>query len=290
VTKKISIPGVLVLLTGGILIGAVVVYSLTLSRPQPSHPPKPEIVEIFEDAKTLTPAITSTTFPSATAMPTMLPTLTPTITSTTTPTEKPLNWRGADLGSGDLTVVKFLLNDCIEDIYTEPFHPWAFFGGIFDTAFFNPYRNGAVAWEDFEGRIILWIHSGPNLTITSLQVFLELDHRGYINTPEETQRKLDECVIGSAFELVQDNLLFTGKVVAAARIPPPDVLDLNDNVWDLPQALMEKGLGQDWQAIIDDPHSLIFFFCGRRLSGEASNPYLPYYQQSRFVIGMVPAD
>jgi len=277
------------ILLGGILTTVAVAYLYMVYRPQPPVIPAPRSVALVENVVTRTltstpPAATSTPLRSATEMPTQSPTISPSSTST----EEPLIWQDVDFGDGTITVAKFMLNDCVENVYTEPFHPWAWFEGIFDTAFFDPHQGGVVAWEDTEGRIILWLHSGPQLTISPLQVFLERDERGYTLTPEETQQKLDDCVIGSWVEIVQDNLSFNGKVVAAARVLPTDVLEINQHVMDLPQTLLAKEIGSGWQEIIDNPHSLTFYFCGRRLSGEDNNSRLLYWQQARFVIGIVP--
>lgn len=199
------------------------------------------------------------------------------------PEPTPEVWGELDLTDGAATYLVFYGPD--EALATGEFYPWSYRQGIFESEFFVPDEGGAVTWTDHLSRIVLWAHSGPNHTMTVLQRWIELDERGHIVTGPRAEEKLAHLV-GTPVRFVQPGFQYLTMLTAWARIPPDEVEALNAHVSDLPEYLREHYPDQGWEGFNRD--TLMLFFCGRQLTADPQDPYRPYWQQTRYVLGLLP--
>lgn len=199
------------------------------------------------------------------------------------PEPTPEIWSTLDLTDGRDTYIIAYLE---EPVATGTFNPWSYRTGIFETELFDPDLAGAVSWTDRLSRIILWAHSGPNHTMTILQRAIELDDRGFIVHRSVADERLRREVMDRTFTFVQGIEQTPTFVSAWARIPPDQVEELNGHVVDLPEYLRAHYPDQGWEGFNRD--TLILFFCGRQLAGDPKDDSRPYWQQTRYVIGLLP--
>jgi len=197
-------------------------------------------------------------------------------------------WGTLDLTDGEATWMTFHL-DLGAGSYQVGFYPYSWFPGVFETPVFDPLYSGAVTWTDDLGRTTIWAHSGPNQSMTPLQEFIERDEHGYTVLWSEAERRLDENIQNATVNIVQPGLAEEwGLVVAWARIPPEQVEDSLGKVMDFPAYLDETQPDRGWDLIMAEPNALILYFCGRQLAGDKKDPSRPYWQQTRYVLGIVP--
>lgn len=192
-----------------------------------------------------------------------------------------------DLSDGAATYFTVYPNDNEVGYVSGEFWPWSYREGIFESDLFEPDRGGAVSWIDFNGRIVLWIHSGPNHTATALQRYIELDEDGKLTSGVQADERLRQNIVGSAIQWNQkpDTEQWT-HVAAWARVDPTRVDDINMHVSDLPEYLRDLYPNQGWEGFNRD--TLIIFFCGRQLVDDTYDNSRPYWQQTRYVIGLLP--
>lgn len=193
-------------------------------------------------------------------------------------------WGDLDFTDGDGTY--FVVYTPELAFATGEFTPWSYREGIFQSDLFDPDLAGAVSWTDHLQRIILWVHSGPNHTMSVLQRWIELDERSHIVNGATAEERIRQELMGSPFEFIQNHTSFWTHMTAWARIPPPKVWEVNQHVSDLPEYLREQYPDQGWEGFNQD--TLIVFFCGRQLTGDPHDPSRPYWQQSRYVLGLLP--
>lgn len=200
------------------------------------------------------------------------------------PEPTPEVWGDFDLTNGDSTY--FVVYTPELAFATGEFNPWSYREGIFESDLFDPDLAGAVSWTDHLQRIILWVHSGPNHTMSVLQRWIELDERGHIVTGATAEERMRQELMNSPIEFIQEHNSQWTHMTAWARIAPPKVWEVNQHVSDLPEYLREKYPDQGWEGFNQD--TLIVFFCGRQLTGDPHDPSRPYWQQSRYVLGLLP--
>lgn len=201
----------------------------------------------------------------------------------------PLAWRDIDLSQGEMTMIYIEPAGMVDAIVTDLMAPWAYFDGIFETEYFDPDTANSVVWADQHGRITFWGHSGPDQPMTPLQEYLERDEHGNTVARSITEDRLANQMIDARVLLIQNGQAAQGKIIAAIRVPPDGVQSLMSHVGDLPEYLRDAYPGHGFQfasGVYED--LLMIFFCGRRLAGEDPNPSLPIWQQSRFVLAVVP--
>jgi hypothetical protein len=161
---------------------------------------------------------------------------------------------------------------------------------IIESGIFYSDLNFSIAWEHL-GFYGLWIHSGQSptsgdLPAYPLQLYLENDARGYRRYPADFQAHMQDCLIGAELRLRQEETISISEVVAAVRIPPPEVIEVSRQPMELVPYLAENYPDSGFDRM--DPPGLLFYFCGRQLSGEAFNSDLDYWTQSRIIIGFMP--
>ena len=200
------------------------------------------------------------------------------------PEPPPEIWGDLDLTNG--TGTYFVVYTPELAFATGEFYPWSYRKGIFESELFDPDEAGAVSWTDQQARIVLWVHSGPNHTVSVLQRFIELDDRGFIVSGATAEERIRQEIMGSPFEFIQNHTSFWTHMTAWARVPPGEVEELNEHVSDLPEYLREQYPDQGWEGFNQD--TLIIFFCGRQLTGDPKDPSRPYWQQTRYVLGLLP--
>lgn len=175
-------------------------------------------------------------------------------------------------------------------ITSNPFNVWVYKQGIFDTYKFDPDKGNSVIWDDGLGRWFLWVHSGPSNSMTPIQQWLERDENGNTVAAYTADERIDSLLGAGAYmgELsgyATDN---HATIVAAVRVPPDLVKEMNLHVGDLPEWIdMEFPLA-GFGSSIDARPILYITFCGRALAGEEPDPLSAYWQQSRYVIGVIP--
>ncbi len=201
------------------------------------------------------------------------------------PEPTPEIWGDLDLTNG--TGTYFTVYTPEFALATGEFYPWSYREGIFESELFDPDENGAVSWTDYLSRIVLWVHSGPNHTMSVLQRFIELDDRGFIVSGARAEEKIQQELMNQPFQFVQaDGTEQWTHMTAWARIEPNKVWEVNQHVSDLPEYLREQFPNQGWEGFNRD--TLIIFFCGRQLTGDPHDPQRPYWQQTRYVLGLLP--
>jgi hypothetical protein len=119
-----------------------------------------------------------------------------------------------------------------------------------------------------------------------LQLYLENDARGYRRSPAEFTANLQDCLIGAELRLRQGDAFSVSEVVAAVRIPPLEVNEVSRHPMDLVPYLAENYPDSGFDQM--DVPGLLFYFCGRQLTGEAYNSDFDYWTQSRIIIGFMP--
>lgn len=201
------------------------------------------------------------------------------------PEPTPDIWGELDLTDGDETSIAFDHKD--EWLITEPFYPRSYRPGIFESEYFDPDLSGAVSWVDHQARVILWAHSGPDHTMTPIQRAIELDDRGFIVDRSIADERLRQDFMGRNVWFVQpEGVEYLTFVSAWARVTPDLVAGINEHVDDLPEILRWLYPDQGWEGFNRD--TLILFFCGRQLAGDPKDPTRPYWQQTRYVLGLLP--
>ena len=166
----------------------------------------------------------------------------------------------------------------------------AWYPGIFEEGKFDVSANTSVAWEHL-GYYGLWMHSGQdllgrNLTAFNLHDYLERDSQGNLRTPEEFDRLLKDCLVGSVVRLQVGGKTSLSHLTAAVRVPNLEVEELSGHVMDLVPYLSEKYPTSGFEKLA--PPGLLFYICGRRLIGETNDPNSFYFAQARIIIAMQP--
>jgi hypothetical protein len=244
--------------------------------------------------------------PTQTAVPTLGPTeIIPTETAENTPkslpthsptptfTPTPMWMTYDDINFSDQEIEALFTMVCDQtQIYMDPFLVRPYSPELLDSGEFNTNLNFGIAWEHL-GYYGLWIHSGQSnqigdLTAYPLQLYLENNPQGIRRNPTELFEHLQNCLIGSEMRLRQGDTLSVNRVIAAVRIPPSEVDEVSRHPMDLVPYLAENypSTGFDQMEL----PGLLFYFCGRQLSGEAFNTNYSYWTQSRFIIGFMPVD
>lgn len=201
------------------------------------------------------------------------------------PEPPPEVWGDLDLTNGTGTYFNVFTPELA--FATGEFYPWGYRPGIFESDLFAPDEAGAVSWTDHLKRIVLWVHSGPNHTMSVLQRWIELDDRGFIVSAARAEEKIQQEIMNSPFQFVQaDGTEQWTHMTAWARVEPNSVWELNQHVSDLPEYLREEFPNQGWEGFEQD--TLIVFFCGRQLTGDPTDPQRPYWQQTRYIFGLLP--
>jgi len=198
-------------------------------------------------------------------------------------------WENLDLSDGSAT--SFIVHTQNEggSYATGEFWPWSYREGIFETSIFDPDAGGAVTWLDDFNRTILWVHSGPNHTMTALQRFIERDEFGNTLAFQFAEERIRRNLMNSPVQFFQtpDSEQWAW-ITAWARIPPDSVDAINGSVSDLPATLRAMYPNQGWEGFWSD--TMIVFFCGRQLAGDPHDPDRPYWQQTRYIFGLLPGE
>ena len=287
--------GILLALIG---IGAII---LLVSRYGPQRPQTsvsddildrfqvtPVVLSTLASAPTSTPTQDSPT-QSAEITPTPLPTTSP--TPTFTPTLEWMTYNGIDLRDQPIEALFTMACDQAQ-VYINPFLVRPYSPELLDSGEFNTNLNFGIAWEHL-GFYGLWIHSGQasqvgDLAAYPLQVYLENNAQGIRRNSTELFEHLQNCLIGSEMIMRQGDNTSLNRVVAAVRIPPPEVTEVSQQPMNLVPYLAENYPDSGFDQM--ELPGLLFYFCGRNLNREAFNTRLDFWTQSRFIIGFMPVD
>lgn len=212
-----------------------------------------------------------------------------TLSPTATPTSVWMTYDGIDFRDQEIEVLLTMRCDQTQ-VYLDPFQVVPYSPEIIESGTFLFNLDFALAWEHlgFHG---LWIHSGQSnqgggLPAYPLQLYLENNAQGFRRNPDETFDHLQNCLIGSQMILRQGETLSTNKVVAAVRVPPSAVDEVSRHPMELVPYLAENYPDSGFEQM--ELPGLLFYFCGRQLSGETINTNYDYWTQSRFIIGFMP--
>jgi hypothetical protein len=156
-------------------------------------------------------------------------------------------------------------------------------------SFVIPIDQGAVktpdlfAYQDREGRTVIWVHAGGGMAFTDVRNALELGPDG----PREsiTVGGVVGGMIGSPAVIVEGGATQAATVTAATRLMPEEVNGLEQNWMDIPAYLSELYPHSYFTSVHPGDDYLMLVFCGRALSDPAV-PYSPPYQQARFVVAL----
>ena len=213
----------------------------------------------------------------------------PTKTPITTATPEWMVYQGIDLRNREIALL-FTMQCAQDTIYVEPFRVMPFSPEILDSGEFLTNFDFAIAWDHL-GYYGLWIHSGRaegvgELPAYPLQIYLENDERGFRRDIEAFEAHLQECVMGGEVRIQQNGTTSVHQITAAVRVPPSEVDEVSRHPMELVPYLSEKYPGNGFEALKQP--GLIFYFCGRQLTGETSNENYDYWTQSRIIIGVEP--
>ena len=282
-----------------ILLAVVGIGLLTLllfqygpRRPQTSI--SEDTIELFQP----TEAHISTQTPTQQAEPTQT---TPTSVGQSSPTPSPSpspsptpEWMVYDeIDFRDQEIEALITMQCEGDqVYLNPFNVVPYSPEIIESGIFYSSLDFSLAWEHL-GFYGLWIHSGQSpvygdLPAYPLQIYIENDGRGYRRYPEDLYDHLNNCVMGAELRLRQGETLSVSEVVAVVRIPPSEVNEVSRHPMELVPYLAENYPESGFDRM--EVPGLLFYFCGRQLSGEAFNADLDYWTQSRIIIGFMPVN
>ncbi len=294
--KRIPKKGLAFLLIG-IIYGIISIWVIFLLLA--SYGPRRPQTTISDDTLArfqATEEVTPTDIPTPLSSPTQVPPTqtvesSPTPGPTATPTPVWMTYDEVDFRDQEIEVL-FTLNCDQAQIYLDPFFVTPYTPGLFASGEFLYNFDFAMAWEHL-GFYGLWIHSGRSnqfgdLPALPLQLYLENNAQGIRRNPVDLNDHLQNCLIGSEIIIRQGENSSVSKVVAAVRIPPSEVDEVSQQPMNLVPYLAENypDSGFDQMAL----PGLLFYFCGRQLSGEAFNTNYQYWTQSRFIIGMMPID
>ena len=198
----------------------------------------------------------------------------------------------------------FTLNDG-HQLLISPFNPLENSADINAHTDFAPGKGIGLTWKNYrqyEGinkvDYFLWLHSGrmiggQSLEMTDLQEFLDFvqdgPQRGYRRNYPETYEILKNTIIGSSLLLDQEkNGSALGKIEAAIRIPPQEVILFYDQFKQDPSKILEylgqKYPGYGFENILRKNKNLVLVTCGTNLNGgEKSDPGRKSYEQSRYI-------
>jgi len=217
--------------------------------------------------------------------------LTPLPSPTPSPTPEWMVYDQIDFRDQDIEVL--ISMQCHQDqVYLNPFNVVPYSPEIIESGIFYSSFDFSIAWEHL-GYYGLWIHSGQSrefgdLPAYPLQAYLENDARGYRRSPIEFNEHLQACLIGAELRLRQGETLSVSEVVAAVRIPPSEVDEVNRQPMNLVPYLAENYPESGFDRM--ESPGLLFYFCGRQLTGEPFNADHDYWTQSRIIIGFMPLD
>lgn len=277
-------------------IGLIVLLIVRYGPRRPQTNISEDTLERFQSTQEI--VVTPTPFSSPTPItpsqtvqssPTAIPTASP--TPSPTPTPEWMTYDGIDFK--DQEIETLLTTECEgEQIYLNPFYVTPYSPNIIESGAFFFNLDFSIAWEHL-GFYGLWVHSGVSnefgeLPAYPLQLYLENNAQGFRRNPEEMLAHIQNCLIGSELRLRQGENLSVSKVVAAVRVPPSDVDEVSSHPMTMVPYLAEKYPESGFDQM--ELPGLLYYFCGRNLSGEAFNTSFSYWTQSRFIIGFMPVD
>jgi len=269
--------GILLILCGLVVLLGLGAYLWEGLGPKPPIPPPtivgwPLVIEV-----TMTPE----PIPDHQAVPTpFLPEPTPTLAI-------PWVFDGIDFNSPNEISILFELVD--DDVYLlEPFtsHAWEL-DTWWEYTFALEGHHGIV-WEDSNLRLGIWLHSGDGEVLFPLQEKIERDSKGWFRNYMDAQTYLQEHVYGARVVIRQSDVISVGRVKAVVRVGPQAVLAHQTHVMDLIEWLAKRYDDAHFDDLVEESEVLMIYSCGRLLNGEVKNPDLPYWQQARFIIAIMP--
>ena len=203
--------------------------------------------------------------------------LTPDIQTAMTPSSAPqwMVYDGIDFRDRKVDALFTLL--CDKDvIYLEPFQVDPYDSDIMQNDAFLSDMDFAVAWEHL-GYYGLWIHSGLSYNLGALpayplQINIERDPHGVFRTPRKVDQYLKDCVISAEMQIRQDNSVSTNNIIAAVRIPPPEIDEVSQHTMDLVPYLAENYPDSGFEKMSSP--GLILYFCGQKLGGEIGRAHV----------------
>jgi len=271
-------------------IGLIVLLVLRFGPQKPQASVAEDTLARFEPTQTQTATSTPRPEPT-TSNPTQTVETSPTASPTPSPTPTPewMTYAGIDFRDKEIEAL-IIMNCGEEQVYLDPFMVTPYTPELFDSGAFYYTLDFSMAWEHL-GFYGLWIHSGQSLEFGDLpayplQLYLENDERGYRRSPMDFNAHLQSCLVGSELRLRQGDNLSLSEVVAAVRIPPAEVDEVSRHPMDLVPYLAENYPDSGFDRM--DLPGLLFYFCGRQLSGETFNTNHDYWTQSRIIIGFMP--
>jgi hypothetical protein len=274
----------------GLILMIILISQYGPKKPSATVPEA--FVELFQPTplQTLTPAAHQITKPTQTLSP-MISTSSPVPSQTPTFTPTP-EWMVYDeIDFRNQPIEALLTMGCNDDqVYLHPFNVVPYSPELVNSGIFYSDLNFSIAWDHL-GFYGLWIHSGRTNTFEDLpayplQLYLENDVRGFRRDPNAFQKHLQSCLIGGELRLRQGEVISINKTVAAVRIPPTAVREVSRHPMDLVPFLAENYPESGFDKM--QAPGLLFYFCGRQLTGEAFNSELDYWTQSRIIVGFQP--
>lgn len=300
--KKLFVNGSKFLIVGVLpaLIGIVAIILLVTRNGR--QRPQTAIADDILDRAQVTPDVlpTQASTPTSTltqdsstqsteTSPTSLPTSSP--TPTLTPTPEWMTYDGIDLRD---QLIEFLFTMACDQtqVNINPFLVRPYSPELLDSGEFDTDLTFGIAWEHL-GFYGLWVHSGQSdrfgdLPVYPLQMYLENNAQGFLRSPAELNDHLEKCLIGSEMILRQGDLTSVNKLVAAVRIPPPQVNEVSQQPMNLVPYLAENYPDSGFDQM--ELPGLLLYSCGRHLKGEPLSTYFDYWTQARYIIGFMPVD
>ncbi|MBW6466405.1 MAG: hypothetical protein K0B06_07885 [Brevefilum sp.] len=271
-------------------VGLIVLLMLQYGPRKPQASVPEDALARFQP--THTRAATPTPQPEPTSInptQTVEPSPTPTFTPSPTPTPEWMTYDGIDFRNQEIETL-ISMNCEGDQVYLNPFRIRPYTPELFESGAFYYNLAFSMAWEHL-GFYGLWIHSGQSpdfgdLPAYPLQLYLENDESGYRRSPSDFNAHLQSCLFGSELRLRQGDNLSLSEVVAAVRIPAVEVDEVSRHPMDLVPFLAENYPDSGFDRM--ETPGLLFYFCGRQLSGEAYHNNHDYWTQSRIIIGFIP--
>lgn len=277
---------------GVIGIGLTTLLVIRFGPRRPQTTISEDTLERFQDTQEIIPTQTPAPLASPTQfISTQTVESAPIPSPTPSPTPVWMTYDGIDFRDQEIEVL-FTMKCEQAQVYMNPFLVSPYSPELVESGTFLFNLDFAIAWEHL-GFYGLWIHSGQSnqlgdLPAYPLQLYLENNSQRLRRNPNNLIDHLQNCLVGSQMILRQGETLSTNEVVAAVRIPPSEVDEVSRHPMELVPYLAENYPSSGFDQM--ELPGLLFYFCGRQLSGEAINTNYDYWTQSRFIIGFMPIE
>jgi hypothetical protein len=141
-----------------------------------------------------------------------------------------------------------------------------------------------IAYEDRQGRTVVWVHAGGGMAFTEMRNAFELGPYSEVR-PSDMVGGMVGGLIGEPAAVTEGGTTQAATLTAAARLTPEEVDGLEQSWMDVPAYVSSLYPAAYFDSVLSGDRFLLVVFCGRPL-GDRSTPNVPWYSQARFVLAL----